>query len=90
MKLKNNLLLRQVADTWVVLPVAEATLDFNGMMTMNETGALIWKELEKGAGMDALINAMTQEYSVSREQALADIEEFLDKLQRVGCLEEGI
>lgn len=48
MKLKENFVLRQVADTWVVLPVAEATLDFNGMLTLNETGAVLWRALEQG------------------------------------------
>ena len=42
MKLKEDFLLRQVADTWVVMPIGQEMLDFNGMLTLNETGAFLW------------------------------------------------
>ena len=85
MKLKENYMLRQVAGTWVVLPVGAATLDFNGMMTLNETGALLWQALQEGRDP---VEALTAEYDVPRDQAAADVEEFLGKLRSAGCLEE--
>ena len=84
MKLKENFVLRQVADTWVVLPVGAASLDFNGMLTLNETGAVLWQALEQG---NDPVDALTADYDVSRQQAAADVEEFLDSLRSVGCLE---
>lgn len=87
MKLKNDFALRQVADTWVVLPLGGATADFNGMLTLNETGALLWNVLEKGGDLDTLVDALTGEYVVDRATAKVDVEEFLDKLKSVGCLE---
>lgn len=88
MKLNKNFILRQVADVWVVLPIAEATANFNGMLTLNETGALLWKTLEQGGNRETMADALTAEYIVTREQALADVDEFLEKLANVGCLEE--
>ena len=89
MKLKENFVLRQVADTWVVLPMAEATLDFNGMITLNETGAVLWGALERGAASaDELAQALVAEYEVSPEEALADSQEFLSKLAEAECLED--
>lgn len=88
MKLKDNFVLRQVADTWVVLPVAEATLDFNGMLTLNETGAVLWRALEQGGNEEALVEALTAEYDVSAEQAAKDVGEFLLKLVDAGCAEK--
>lgn len=87
MKIKENFVLRQVADVWVVMPVGEATLNFNGMLTLNETGALLWKALEQGGDVETMADALTAEYNVSREQALADAEEFCQKLMEVGCAE---
>ena len=58
MKLKKNFLLRQVADTWVVMPIGQEMLDFNGMLTLNETGALLWQTLEKGGDREALADAL--------------------------------
>lgn len=87
MKLKENFALRPVADTWVVLPLGEESVNFNGMLTLNESGALLWQALEKGGDREALADALMAEYVVDRAQALADAEAFLKKLQEIGCLE---
>lgn len=87
MKLKENFVLRQVAGNWVVLPLAAATVDFNGMLKLNESGAMLWKVLEQGGDREKLADALTAEYDVSREIALADADEFLNKLSRAGCID---
>ena len=87
MKIKENFALRQVAGTWVVLPLAEATLDFNGMLTLNESGLMLWHLLEKGSDKESLAKALTEEYEVTFEQAFADVAEFVDKLEKAGCIE---
>ncbi len=84
--LKDGFVLRQVADTWVVMPLGQVSLDFNGMLTLNETGALLWQALEKGGDAQALTDALTAEYDVSAEQARIDVDAFLAKLQQAGCL----
>ena len=80
MKIKENFLLRQVADTWVVMPIGQEMLDFNGMLTLNETGAFLWQKLQEGADLEGLVKALTAEYDVSAEIARADAEGFCQKL----------
>lgn len=87
MKLREDYVLREVAGVWVVLPIGEATLSFNGMISLNETGVLLWKVLEQGADREAMADALTKEYIVDRTQALNDVSEFLGKLTEIGCLE---
>lgn len=87
MKLKENFVLRQIVGSWVVLPLGAATVDFDGMLTLNDSGALLWKRLEQGATRDDLADALTAEYDVSREQALVDVDEFYGILVRAGCAE---
>ena len=87
MKLKKDYVLRQVAGTWVVLPLGEAAVNFSGMIRLNDSGAMLWKVLEQGGDKDALTDALTKEYNVSRQQALADVEEFLSNLTRAGCMQ---
>lgn len=87
MKLKENFALRPVADTWVVLPLGAESINFNGMLTLNESGALLWQALEKGGDRETLADALMAEYIVDRVQALADADEFLEKLRKAGCLE---
>ena len=88
MKLKEKLVLRQVAGTWVVLPMGKDVISFDGMLNLNDTGVLLWKRLESGAEKQDLIEALTAEYDVSEEQASADIDEFIEKLFKAGCLQE--
>jgi hypothetical protein len=87
MKIKDGFVLRQVADTWVVMPLGQQSLDFNGMLTLNETGALLWKALEKGGDREAMAEVLTAEYEVTKEAALQDVDVFLLKLQETGCVE---
>lgn len=88
MKIKKDYVLRQVTDTWVVLPLGDAAVDFSGMLTLNESGAMLWRVLEQGADRESLTAALLAEYEVSRQQAMADVEIFLNKLLQAGCLEE--
>ena len=88
MKINKNFILRQVVDMWVVLPLADRTVDFNGMITLNESGVLLWRTLEKGSDVDGLVEALLSEYDVSVQQAQSDVAEFLEKLRSIACLEE--
>ena len=49
MKLKENFVLRRVLNNWVVLPLGSATVDFNGILNLNDSGALLWQQLEHAA-----------------------------------------
>jgi hypothetical protein len=86
MKLKKDFVLRQVAQTWIVLPLAEETVNLSGILTLNDSGAMLWQQLEQGADEAALVRALTDEYEVTAEQAAADVSEFVEKLTRAGCI----
>lgn len=51
-------------------------INFNKMITMNETAAYLWREVEHLPSFDAqtLADLLLKEYEVGREQALADAE----------------
>lgn len=87
MKLKENFALRQVADTWVVFQLWSGTIAFDGMLRLNESGAMLWKLLEQNCDADDLVDALIKEYAVSREDAARDVNEFVSKLAGIGCLE---
>lgn len=90
MRLKENFILKQVAGSYIVLPSGAATLDFNGMITLNESGVLLWNTLKDGCDINGLVDALTKEYNVTRDDALTDINEFLNKLADAGCIEGDI
>ncbi len=86
MTINENFVLRQVSTTWVVLPLGSDTVDFHGMVTLNESGVFLWKILEKGCTREDLANALTQEYTVDYAVALQDVDAFLNKLMKTGCI----
>ena len=87
MKIKKDYVLRQLGEQWVILPLAEAEAKFSGILTLNETGVLLWKVLEESCKKEVLVDALLGEYEVSREQAESDVDEFLNKLIQIGCVE---
>ena len=87
MKIKENFILRRVADTYVVVPVGSMTLDFNGIINLNETGAFLFGLLQKGASKEELLEKLLEEYDVTEEKASADIEAFISKVKDADILE---
>ena len=87
MKIKNDFVLRKVADSYVVVPVNSLTLDFNGVMNLNETGAFLFEQLQNGIEKEELVCKMLDEYDVTREKASADIDAFISKLRDADVFE---
>ncbi len=56
--------------------------------TVNETGLLILKKLREGLGPEEIAEAMSEEYEVSPEEALRDVQDFLETIARFGLWEE--
>ena len=81
MKIEKEYILREIADDYIIVLVGKAAMEFNGMITVNETVAFLWKLLKKGTTKEELLHAMLEEYEVSVEEAEADINEFLQLLQ---------
>lgn len=87
MKIKSTFALRSIAGSWVALPLGEATVDFTGMLTLNETGVLLWRMLEGGCTREDLINGLLSEYEVTEADAARDVDAFVAKLNGAGCIE---
>ena len=87
MKIKEDFILRKVADSYVVVPVNDMTVDFNGIIHLNETGAFLFEILQKGADKQELLDKLLSEYEVTSEKAEADIEVFIQKLKDADILE---
>ena len=80
LKLDKEYVLRQIGDDYVIVPVGKAALDFNGMITVNETGAFLWEHLVKGTSEEKLLQALIDNYDVKPEIAEREMKEFLNIL----------
>ena len=86
MRRNPDFLLRDVAGTKVIVPIGAAVTVFPGMITVNDTGAYLWELLETEQTADSLADALLARYEVAWEQAKADVEMFLEKLQPTGAV----
>ena len=89
MKASPDVILRQVAGEYILVPVGELSLRLQGMISLSESGGLLWKRLEGGCTEQELTDALLAEYEVDRPQAERDVRAFLDMLREAGLLEEG-
>lgn len=87
MKIKDGFMLRQIAGSWVVVPLGQRVVEFNGLMTLNESGALLWKLLESGADENDMVKAITDEYTIDEATARADVKEMVDSITAKGLIE---
>lgn len=88
MKLKDGFLLKTVAGSKIVVPIGEASVSFNGVITLSGSAAYLWEKLQVGATEEELLDALLAEYNVERDFAAADLKRFIAKLQSAGMLEE--
>ncbi len=88
MKVQNEFVLREIAGDYVIIPTGKTVLTFNGLITVNEVGADLWKMLQSEVTFDDLLKGILETYDVDEETAREDIQEFLDTLIEGGILDK--
>ena len=88
MKLKGEFVLREVAGEIIVIPVGKTALNFNGMICINAVSAEIWKGLQEEKTKAEILENILQEFDVSRQEAMADLDVFLHQLRENNLLED--
>lgn len=80
---------REIAGEHLLIPVGETALKVKGMVTLSESGLLLWQRLQTECTREELVAALLAEYEVDRETAAADVQAFLAQMEKVGILEKG-
>jgi len=57
------------------------------MITLNPTGSIIWQQLADGRSPEQIADSLSSEFGIPREQALADVNEFLEQLEAQHLIE---
>jgi hypothetical protein len=83
MKIKKDFTLHQSATMNIVVKKSEE----KALFSLNETGAVLFKALEMGTNERGLLKALQAEYEVEEKEAIADIKEFLKRLEVCDILE---
>ena len=75
MRINSDFTIQKVGDSFVAVPVGEASRHFHGMVRLNESGAFVWNLLmEKDCTKEELVDALLEKYDVDRDTAQGDVE----------------
>lgn len=91
MKLKDGLLLRQVAGQYVIVPTGERVREVTGVHYLTPGAAWLWGQMEgKDFQPEELVELAQDHFTgVTKEQLETDISAFLKALGDANVLEDG-
>ena len=86
MKIRKELIRREIAGDVILVPVGGTMLENNGLFALNELGAFLWDRLESAEDEESLVQAVLSEYEVDEDTARTDTAAFLQKLREMEIL----
>lgn len=85
MKIKEGFILKTVAGENIVVPIGN-NVSFNSIISLNETGTFLWRQLLEEKTTEQLLEALLNEYNVDEETAAQDIDRFTKRLSEVNLI----
>ena len=86
MKIRKELLKREVGGEAFLVPLGKTVYDSNGLFVLTELGAFIWDLLPEAETEDEILQKILSEYEVDEATAGKDLTQFLDKLRDLNIL----
>ena len=86
MNVRKQLVKRTIAGDVILVPVGDASLEREGLLTLNETGERMWDLLLQCDTEEALVQHMLEEYEVDEATLRTDVREFLAQLRQLEIL----
>ena len=82
--IKQGYIVREIAGEFIAVPV-DSSCGTN-IVILNPVSKLLWDEMRSEKSFDELIDAMLNNYDVSKEEATADLKDFINQLAESGLL----
>lgn len=86
MKIKKELIARNIAGDVILVPVGKAVYENNGLFALSELGAFIWERLPAARDQEEILRAILDTYEVSEEDARRDLDDFMEQLRELDIL----
>ncbi|HLZ10992.1 MAG TPA: PqqD family protein [Candidatus Acidoferrum sp.] len=77
---------RKIAEETLIVPIRGGVGDLDSIFSLNPLGSDLWALLESGASQSTMADWVVERYEVMREQAIADIRDFLNDLEGAGLV----
>jgi hypothetical protein len=86
MKIRKELLKREVGGEAFLVPLGKTVYDSNGLFVLSELGGFIWDLLPEAQTEEEILQKILSEYEVDETTARVDLAQFLDKLRDMEIL----
>ncbi len=87
MKRNDNFVLKELMGSSVLVPVGDIAMDFNGVITLNESAKFLWNACEGEFEIKDLVDALIAEYQIDIATATSGAEIFVNRMKEEGCIE---
>jgi hypothetical protein len=73
---------RKTGNEYVLVPVTNNIADMDSVYTLNETGAFIWEHIDGKRTLLEIIDALTNEFEINKDNATKDVLSLIDSMKR--------
>lgn len=88
MRAKTGFNLRTVCGENIVVAEGEENIDFSNIISMNESSAYLWKNIQdKQFSIADLVDLLMQEYDVDEPTATNDVKALVEQWKHAGIIE---
>lgn len=87
MKKKDGMVLRDVCGEKVLVGEGLGAVDFGRLISLNDTAAWLWEQLDEIFDIDSLTQLLCDEYDVQPSVARRDVEAIIDEWIKAGVVE---
>ena len=88
MKLKEGLILHDVAGEHMVVATGKLAKSFNGMIRNNETAHFIMQQMQTDTTEEQIVDKVLSAYEADRETVAQSVRSVVEQLRQAGLLDE--
>ena len=83
---KSDLVTRSITGETIIVPVHGHVGDLDSIYSLNEVGSAVWELIDGATSVSQIIDAMSRDYEVARDETEADIIELIESLESAGLI----
>ena len=85
-KKSSNIVARQIADEFILVPISSKTSDIESIYTLNKVAAFIWDSIDGKRNTGQILKIVLENFKVGEKEALEDMEDLFLTLEQLGAI----
>jgi len=81
--------IRHAGGNYWLLDMEQDGLEYKFPMSLNDSGMFIYQRLADGKSVEEIADEMSSSFVISKEEAAADVKDFVKQMVKKGIIREG-